>query len=526
MFSTLGSKNNKGTSLGIVAVLALIAILPHIYKLTLPFPELFSGFLSDDVFYYYKPALNAASGNGLTFDGENHTNGFHPLWMGICVGLSFVTQDLKGYLYLVLSVNIFFTFLLSMAVFRISEEKFGFYFSLFLIFTMNWIYRSGVAYFSGLETPVSLLLLCLSIQALTTLDLKEIRNAIVVGALLGLTILARTEYLLFLPIVAIYISGKVNRKLLFWPLLAMVLAVFALIGPYFIHNYMTTGYFEQVSGLVKRLDVSTWKDWSGCSRSNIWYLQVIANSIYDRPLRVNLILSLFIFACLFFKRFRSSIDFIYDQRFILLGVLAGIIIIHHAFNFGPCKFRDWHAAPMLLFFQVLWVGLLKAVWEFLTGMKRKVFALLLALFMVSAFVQAPYHAYYFRTNNYHFGCPRHYRHEATLWIRSNLPKDARIGAWNAGYLGYFSGRTVINLDGYINSLELYQYLSDGRGVGQYILDKDIDYVTDYFWGVPKLDRIGIEDKLKLVKRLGKCESDKPGKSSYIDWYVWKVENKD
>ncbi len=524
MFSTLGGKNNQRTSLGIVAVLSLIAILPHIYKLTLPLPELFSGFLSDDVFYYYKPALNAASGNGFTFDGENYTNGFHPLWMGICVGLGLITHGLHEYLYLALSVNIFFTFLLSVVVFRMAEDKLGFYFSCFLIFTMNWVYRSGVAYFSGLETPVSLLLLCLSIQVLTTLDLKEIRNAFFAGALLGLTILARTEYLLFLPIVAVYIWGKENREMRFWPLILMVLTVFVLIGPYFMHNYMTTGHLEQVSGLVKRLDLSTWKDWSGCSRSNIWYLQAIANSIYDRPLRVNLLLSLFILICLFFKRFRSSIDFIYDQRFILLGVLAGIIIIHHAFNFGPCKFRDWHGAPLMLFFQVLWVGLLKAVWEFLSGVKRKAFAVLMALFLVSALVQAPYHADYFRKNNYHFGCPRRYRHEATMWIRDNLPKDARIGAWNAGYLGYFSGRKVINLDGYINSLEFYQYLSDGRGVGQYILDKDIDYVTDYFWGAPKLDKIRIRDKLRLVKRLGKCESDKHGKPAYIDWYIWKVEN--
>ena len=42
-------------------------------------------FSSDDVFYYFKVAQNVAEGYGFSFDGINLTNGFHPLWMAICI---------------------------------------------------------------------------------------------------------------------------------------------------------------------------------------------------------------------------------------------------------------------------------------------------------------------------------------------------------------------------------------------------------------------------------------------------------
>lgn len=39
----------------------------------------------DDAYYYFKVAQNISEGRGSTFDGINPTNGYHPLWMLICV---------------------------------------------------------------------------------------------------------------------------------------------------------------------------------------------------------------------------------------------------------------------------------------------------------------------------------------------------------------------------------------------------------------------------------------------------------
>jgi hypothetical protein len=49
--------------------------------------------------------------------------------------------------------------------------------------------------------------------------------------------------------------------------------------------------------------------------------------------------------------------------------------------------------------------------------------------------------------------------EAAAWVAAELPADARIGSWNSGTLGYRSGRTVVNLDGLVNS---WDYLERGQ----------------------------------------------------------------
>src|SRR5512145_2115394 len=42
-------------------------------------------FTRDDAYYYFKVAQNISEGHGSTFDGINRTNGYHPLWLLICI---------------------------------------------------------------------------------------------------------------------------------------------------------------------------------------------------------------------------------------------------------------------------------------------------------------------------------------------------------------------------------------------------------------------------------------------------------
>lgn len=41
-------------------------------------------------------------------------------------------------------------------------------------------------------------------------------------------------------------------------------------------------------------------------------------------------------------------------------------------------------------------------------------------------------------------------------MAENLPADAVCASWNAGQLGFFSQRRVVNLDGLINSRDYYE----------------------------------------------------------------------
>jgi hypothetical protein len=42
-------------------------------------------FIRDDAYYYFKVAQNISEGHGSTFDGIHLTNGYHPLWMLVCI---------------------------------------------------------------------------------------------------------------------------------------------------------------------------------------------------------------------------------------------------------------------------------------------------------------------------------------------------------------------------------------------------------------------------------------------------------
>jgi hypothetical protein len=74
--------------------------------------------------------------------------------------------------------------------------------------------------------------------------------------------------------------------------------------------------------------------------------------------------------------------------------------------------------------------------------------------------------------------------ETVEWIRGHLPPDAVIGAWNAGQVGFLSGRTVVPLDGLVNS---WDYALTRRAhLCEYWRDSGIQYVADTFLGAEAL----------------------------------------
>ena len=75
----------KNKKLLIFLLILVINLLPHIYVSFSKPDTLLNWYLTDDAFYYFKTAQNIAEGAGITFDGIAPTNGFHPLWMIVCV---------------------------------------------------------------------------------------------------------------------------------------------------------------------------------------------------------------------------------------------------------------------------------------------------------------------------------------------------------------------------------------------------------------------------------------------------------
>jgi hypothetical protein len=64
------------------------------------------------------------------------------------------------------------------------------------------------------------------------------------------------------------------------------------------------------------------------------------------------------------------------------------------------------------------------------------------------------------------------------WLAVNTAPQERIGAFNAGILAYYSGRTVINLDGVVNGAALGAIRE--RRILSYIQSQEIDYLFDWW----------------------------------------------
>ena len=68
-------------------ILLFIAVLSMSIYAAFSDPQNLSSrwFIRDDAYYYYKVAQNITEGHGSTFDGINLTNGYHPLWLWVCI---------------------------------------------------------------------------------------------------------------------------------------------------------------------------------------------------------------------------------------------------------------------------------------------------------------------------------------------------------------------------------------------------------------------------------------------------------
>ena len=59
------------------------------------YTELIPAF-NDDAFYYFQVAHKISQGQGSTFDGIHATNGYHPLWMSVSIGVFSVACVTSG----------------------------------------------------------------------------------------------------------------------------------------------------------------------------------------------------------------------------------------------------------------------------------------------------------------------------------------------------------------------------------------------------------------------------------------------
>jgi len=205
--------NNKRLVFLLFLVLGLAS---QTLVLLTPDDVLLNWFSSDDAFYYFKTAQNITEGRGITFDGISPTNGFHPLWMIVCIPV-FALARIN--LYLPLRVLVFFLILMNAAagflIYRIFRKKsawLGFSLGMFWMFFLP-IHEKTTQ--MGLETGLTAFMLSFFLFTVSAIDWgiseKKVHKNLAMAGLAGLgLLLSRLDNIFLLVTIGVWLvfNGK------------------------------------------------------------------------------------------------------------------------------------------------------------------------------------------------------------------------------------------------------------------------------------------------------------------------------
>ena len=473
----------------------------------------------DDAFYYFQIARNITAGHNVTFEGENLTNGFHPLWLVILTALSFLTDDRELLLHLGLTAGALLGAATALLIFAIIKVLTG----------NGWAALAGATFYAlhpylimesvnGLETALATFLFALTallFVRLATGDAEPSPRALVLlGVSGGLMVLSRTDTLLVLPPMLVYFLLRHQGRDRWRSALVVGGSAAVVMAPWLIWMLASFGTVVQVSGVAvpdvqRQAYLSAHGDALGTQLRQSWnvtdeaFFQRIPDLylVPDEALRLPFLL-LMALAVAFMLLAPLSPQRSEARRAIGLlavpasGVVA-MLLFHTAIQW---HYREWYFAPTALVFAVLlgvgvsyvesalrgtslgWRGgqdeaaTLAArrarPLDFATHRGLAVLALYGAVAAMVFTVYGPQQSDGWLPRLPH----RLNMFETARWLSENTPEDARIGSFNAGILGYFSERTVINLDGVVNE-DAYHARRDGLSM-EYICGEEIQYLVD------------------------------------------------
>lgn len=456
-------------------------------------------FTFDDAYYYFGIARNISAGHGSTFDGINLTNGYHPLWMAISVLPFRLGLDDLDAARALLAIQLVAGWGMSLAciarmVGRLSIESVtskskatsnpsaqrSARFTVAIVFTLIAFNPFVVKVFvNGLETGIQVTLLCMVLVAGSTAaplwsPSASRRQHIGVGMLLALCFLGRTDSVLLIASVFVWWVALARRQRT--TMRSALLALLEVFGPagatlvaYLAYNRSQFGTVFQVSGLVKRAPLT----------ATTLAMAFVGVGIAAYVGRVG-------FKALHRTKARRVARFptagLFAARTAWFGAFCILVIDYYAVL--QTQIWLWYFAPLILYgMLLLLLAVVDICNEALAETKdgrsaarrllpvQAVFFLALAgalLYEISAFIDPNLLSIQIADR------------DTGVWIRDNIADNDTtvLSSWDAGVVGYFSHRHVVNLDGLVNSFDFYQAWQQGKAAW-FLRCERVGYVTNH-----------------------------------------------
>ncbi len=441
-----------------------------------------AGLYYDDGFYYLQIARNVANGAGSTFDGLHPTNGYHPLWLLCLIVLARPFPAPEDLLLASFGLQMLLAAGTTLLVWRLASRLVGS--AAAVVAAAVWI-RIQCTYWmswAGMEFGLQALL----VVGLLDLYLRGSSRRtgrtssswpLQLGLVSSLAFLARLDNVLLAGLLGLTLAWR-DR------LARRSLALFAVPVVFTVTAYVAfnDGHFGvpwPVSGAMKRawsfdaLGQDPLYQAHGWWIAKAWTLWTPLASL-NRSHAISLLLGALggITWIAVVGRRSPMIRTLWPMAFFaLMQYFAYAAVFHGGFSFQPWYFV---AQPLITTLFAAWLVDQTCVTTLIrhpTG-RRAAIAGVVAVVMVSTAIN---------TARFHNQQGR-FSHEplyvAAGWSRTHLPADARIGAWNAGILAFFSDRQVVNLDGLVNSWPFF--LSHRHELCAYLEREHIDTLVDVF----------------------------------------------
>ena len=170
-------------------------------------------FTRDDAYYYFKVAQNISEGHGSTFDGVNATNGYHPLWMLVCIPIFALARfdlvlPLRVLLLVLGGLSAATAVLFYRLIGRVFTPAIGAIAALYWAFNYDILAR---VYQAGLETGIAVFFVVLlayklfEIETAGRKDQISNRELALLGFIALLTVLSRLDLIFLVGMVGIWI---------------------------------------------------------------------------------------------------------------------------------------------------------------------------------------------------------------------------------------------------------------------------------------------------------------------------------
>ena len=498
----------------------------------------------DDAFYYFKIARNITEGLGVTYDGIQKTNGFHPLFLiPILPFFLFGENSITFPLHLVAIFLSLLSFGTGIFLYKISKTIVDEWYALFIV--AIWSFSPIVVdkELNGMETGLNLFLIAATSYYYFTNIVNDLSNLkskklLILGTLLGLVILSRLDGVIFLGVILIHLSyciikefrrmgwfNKLIRSVV--PLIAMVLILvvpwltfiynvsgsiiptsgqavrymsqnygFAFINfrfginqpTSFLHDIPIQYYLENIffsfMKLIRHLPYTSYVAGAFYNTLQNWGDILLAKEMI-RILPSIVVLVLFLFSWRISPRSNSAWRILFLYSIVLVAAYSFYV-------FGQWSYHRYYFP--IAFMGTIWGGQLLFSIDsrlkgrlIIRGMFKMLFVIIFTIFHLLQWRQVFSELH--KNQNIKL-------YRMVKVVEQKTHRGAVVGCFQSGILGYYADREVINLDGVVNQ-EALLAVKENR-LGEYVAEEGITYITDWPYVIKTL----------FFRHLGDCKSIK------------------